>query len=221
MVGEHVFALDLPGHGESPGEGERRIEAYVARVIAWMDGLGIRQGVLVGHSMGGAIALTMALEFAPRLAALVLVGTGGRLRVNPSLLEATADEKTYPRAVDLVMRWAFSPQAPKRLVTLAHKRMAQVPHHVVHGDFGACDAYDVLDRLKDIEVPTLVICGREDKLTPLKYSRHLAEVIPDARIEVIDSAGHMAMLERPVEVQRAVKAFMDSVFESGTSPKGV
>jgi pimeloyl-ACP methyl ester carboxylesterase len=162
--------------------------------------------------MGGAIALTMALEQSERVAALILVGTGGRLRVHPTILEMTSDPETFTEAVDLVVSYAISPQAPSRMVELARARMSETRSDVLHGDFLACDQFDVMDRLDEISAPTLVICGTEDQLTPLKYSRFLVESIPDARMATVEGAGHMVMIEQPGEVAQAVKEFMDQVF---------
>lgn len=212
LEGERVFGLDLPGHGGSLGEGERTIEGYVEGVCSWMDAAGLDRGVFVGHSMGGAIALTMALEQSERVAALILVGTGGRLRVHPTILEMTSDPETFTEAVDLVVSYAISPQAPSRMVELARARMSETRSDVLHGDFLACDQFDVMDRLDEISAPTLVICGTEDQLTPLKYSRFLVESIPDARMATVEGAGHMVMIEQPGEVAQAVKEFMDQVF---------
>lgn len=212
LEGERVFGLDLPGHGGSLGEGERTIEGYVEGVCSWMDATGLDTGVFVGHSMGGAISLTMALEQPARVAALILVGTGGRLRVHPTILEMTSDPETFSEAVDLVASYAISPQAPSRMVELARARMSETRSEVLHGDFLACDQFDVMDRLGEISVPTLVICGTEDQLTSLKYSRFLTESIPDARMVAFEGAGHMVMIEQPGEVAQAVKEFMDEVY---------
>jgi pimeloyl-ACP methyl ester carboxylesterase len=162
--------------------------------------------------MGGAISLTMALEHPSKVAALILVGTGGRLRVHPTILEMTSDPETFNEAIDLITSYALSPQAPPRMVELARKRMSETRPAVIHGDFLACDQFDVMERLAEISVPALVICGTEDKLTPLKYSRYLEQSLSDARLVSIEDAGHMVMLEQPLEVARAVKAFMDEVF---------
>ncbi len=212
LEGERVFGLDLPGHGGSLGEGERTIEGYVEGVRSWMDTAGMDTGVFVGHSMGGAISLKMALEQPARVAALILVGTGGRLRVHPTILEMTSAPETFSEAVDLIVSYALSPQASSRMVELTRVRMSETRSEVLHGDFLACDQFDVMDRLGEIGVPVLVICGTEDQLTPLKYSRFLAENIPDARMVTVESAGHMVMIEQPGEVVRAVKEFMDEVY---------
>jgi pimeloyl-ACP methyl ester carboxylesterase len=212
LEGERVFGLDLPGHGGSLGEGERTVEGYVESVCSWMDAEGLDMGVFVGHSMGGAIALTMALENPARVAALILVGTGGRLRVLPTILEMTSAPETFSEAVDLVVSYAISPQASSGMVELVRARMSETRPAVMYGDFLACDQFDVMDRLGEISVPTLVICGKEDQLTPLKYSRFLEKSIPDASMVTVESAGHMVMIEQPVKVAQAVKEFMDEVF---------
>jgi pimeloyl-ACP methyl ester carboxylesterase len=212
LDGERVYGLDLPGHGGSLGEGERTIEGYVEGVCSWMDAVGFDRAVFVGHSMGGAISLTMALEYPTRVAALILVGTGGRLRVLPTILEMTSNPENFGEVIDLLVSYAISPQAPSRMVELARARMSETRSEVLHGDFLACDQFDVMGRLGEISVPTTVICGKEDRLTPLKYSRFLVENIPEARMITVEGAGHMVMLEKPGEVAQAVKEFMDEVY---------
>jgi pimeloyl-ACP methyl ester carboxylesterase len=212
LDGERVYGLDLPGHGGSLGEGERTIEGYVGDVCSWMNVVGLDAGVFVGHSMGGAISLTMALEQPGSVAALILVGTGGRLRVLPTILEMTSKPENFGEVIDLIVSYAISPQAPSCMVELARARMSETRPKVLHGDFLACDRFDVMDRLGEISVPTLVICGVEDRLTPLKYSHFLTEHIPDARMVAIEGAGHMVMLEKAGEVTQAVKEFMDEVY---------
>jgi pimeloyl-ACP methyl ester carboxylesterase len=124
----------------------------------------------------------------------------------------TSNPETFREAVDLVTSYAISPNAPSRMVELARARMSETRPEVLYGDFLACDQFDVMDRLGEISVPTLVICGTEDQLTPLKYSHFLMESIPEARMVTVESAGHMVMLEQPGEVAQAVKEFMDEVY---------
>ena len=96
LTGWRVLAIDLPGHGDSPGPGERSIEAYTGCVLEWLDEYGVERVIPAGHSMGGAIALTLALQAPDRLAGMVLVGSGARLRVAPSILEISGQSSTFP-----------------------------------------------------------------------------------------------------------------------------
>jgi pimeloyl-ACP methyl ester carboxylesterase len=92
---------------------------------------------------------------------------------------------------------------------LALARMAEMPAHVVHADFHACNNFDIMDRLGEIDVPTLVFCGTQDYLTPVKYSQYLVEHLPNAQLKLIEGAGHMVMLEYPLTMLAALRNFLD------------
>ncbi len=206
-----TLAVDLPGHGRSLGAGEQSIEGYVQRLVSWAEAVGFPKAIWVGHSMGGAIALMLALQFPERVHALGLVATGARLPVNPKLLESIAHQATYSLAVETIIRWAFSPNAPSRVKTLAAQRMLETRHMVVYNDFVACNRFDVGASLGEITYPTLVIHGTADRMTPLRYGKRLAREIPQARLVTVPDAGHMVMLEQPNAVARALQAFAQDV----------
>jgi len=206
LEGVHVYALDLPGHGRSRGKGRSSIAEYREVVARFLEALGLTEVVVTGHSMGGAIALSMALDCPHRLAGLILVGTGARLRVTPLILEGIRED--FEGTVRLIIEYAHAPDAPARLKRKGFRQMANTPPEVLLGDFRACDAFDVMERLGAIHLPTLIICGNEDRLTPPKYSLYLRDHIPQARLTMVEGAGHMVMLERAEEVTRAINAFL-------------
>ena len=211
LPGHRIYALDLPGHGKSEGRGQQTIEAYCQNIIQWMEAINIYRAVFVGHSMGGAIALTMALKHPEQVVALGLVGTGARLRVAPQILENSTSPTTFPVAISFILDKAFSPKTDPRLVELAGQRMNITRPTVLHGDYLACNAFDVMDTIKKIRVPVLVICGQDDQLTPVRYSQYLADQIPRADIKIITSAGHMVMLEQPQTVATELSAFLSTL----------
>jgi len=211
LIGQRILALDLPGHGKSGGVGLQSIRDYTRSVIDFMDAVGLSRAVIVGHSMGGAIALTLGLDSADRVIGLVLIATGGRLRVASPVLENTTNVATFPLAVQLIIEWAFGPQVDPQLKTTAARRMAETRPAVLHGDLLACDDFDVMERLGGITLPALVLCGTEDKLTPLLYSKTLAARIPGAALQTVDRAGHMVMLEEPRRVAGALGVFLKTL----------
>ena len=211
LTGYRIYALDLPGHGKSSSVGLQSIHDYASSVVNFIDSVGLTRVVIVGHSMGGAIALTLGLDHAERVAGLGLIGTGARLRVAPPVLSNTANPATFSLAVEIINEWAFGPQADPHLKAVATRRMAETRPAVLHGDLLACDAFDIMDRLSEIHFPTLVLCGTEDKLTPLTYSKTLASKIPGAALQTVDGAGHMVMLEEPRRVAGALTVFLKTV----------
>ena len=211
LPGSRVYALDLPGHGKSGGRGRQSIESYASAVQAWLTGIGVHSAVFAGHSMGSAIALSLALEHPESAAGLVLLGAGARLRVSPEIMSFAESPTTYLSAVKLVVDWSFSTQTSARLKELAGKRMAAARASVLYGDFRACNEFDVSALLTSISQPTLVVTGEDDRMTPLRYAQYLAEQIPGAQLAVIPEAGHMLQLEKPRQVAEVMREFLAGI----------
>lgn len=201
-----VYALDLPGHGRSSGPGRQQVEEYAADLVAFIDALAVERAVLVGHSLGGAIAQVAALAAPQRVAALVLVATGARLRVAPAIIEGLANNPE--QTVATIMQWAWGPSALPEMIEQGRQTMLKTGVDVLLGDFLACDRFDLRQQLGQVSAPTLVLTGSEDRMTPPRLGQSLAEGIPGARFQLIEGAGHMLMLERPAETAQAVEAFL-------------
>ncbi len=199
-----TYGLDLPGHGRSGDSGRCSITDYAAFLVSFLDALQLQRAVVAGHSMGGAIALTMALQYPQRVAGLVLVGTGARLRVLPAILNGTLSD--FENTIALICEYAYSSHTPRQVVRQGQHQMLQVAPRTIHDDFVACNAFDVMERLGEIRCPTLVICGTEDRLTPIKYSEYLADRIANAELELIPDTGHMVMIEKGEPVAEAIRA---------------
>jgi pimeloyl-ACP methyl ester carboxylesterase len=211
LAGARVFAPDLPGHGKSGGRGQQSIGAYAKLINGWLEGLGISEAIFIGHSMGSAIALSLATNYPQQVAGLGLLGAGARMRVRQDILADCANTTTFHKAVESLISGAFSHFADLRLVELAASRMAETRPSVLHGDLLACHEFDLTEKLVDIKSPTLVLCGSEDQLTPLRSSQFLAGTIPMASLKVIPEAGHMVMLEKPQEVASALQDYLATI----------
>jgi len=211
LGGQRVFAMDLPGHGRSDGVGHHRVQDYAEDLLQLMSQLRLNAAVMVGHSMGGAIALDAALRYPRRVMALGLVGSGARLRVHPDILSKAAQADTFPAAISLIGERSFGARTGGRLRELALQRMAEIRPAVLEGDLLACEAFDVMGQLAEITCPTLILCGAQDGMTPPKFSMYLHENIRGSTLRIIPNAGHMVMLEEPHAVADALSSFLDSV----------
>ncbi|HET7876162.1 MAG TPA: alpha/beta hydrolase [Methylomirabilota bacterium] len=204
-----IIAVDLPGHGASSGDGCRTIGEYAGLVKGFIRALGAGPVVLGGHSMGGGITQTVALESPELLRGVMLVGTGARLRVLSKIFELIA--QNYAASVDFIQQYAWSPAAAPALRDGGRRVTLATRPSVTEGDFRACDGFDVMTRVGAITLPTLVLVGEDDQLTPVKYAEFLAGAIPGARLVKIPRAGHYVMLEQPDEVNHAVRQFLASL----------
>lgn len=213
LSGYRVYSPDLPGHGKSKGHGLQGIESYGKVTAAWIQGLELPKIFLAGHSMGGAIALWVALKHPELVRGLILISSGARLPVNLSLIEEMATQVGFPTAVDKITSWSFSSRIEPALVENVKKQMLKTRPSVLAGDFRACDSFDLSGQLGEITVPTLVLVGNEDRMTPERFSEGLAAGIPGAELEVISGAGHMLPLEKPVETAKRVRGFLERVLE--------
>ena len=201
-----VVAVDLPGHGATGGRGCTDVAAYATWLQAFLDAAGLGRVVLGGHSMGGAIAQTVALADPDRLDGLVLVGTGARLRVLPRILELFRAGMVEGRT--FVAGLSYSPATPAGAVVEAEQALLETPLAVTFGDFLACERFDLMAEVHRLRVPSLVVGGRDDRLTPPKYAAYLAREITGARLVEIDAAGHFPQLEQPASVNAALRAFL-------------
>lgn len=197
------MALDLPGHGGSapfspsvfPSDLLLRYREVAA---AFAEKLGLGRFVLVGHSMGGAIAQDLAVTYPERLAGLVLIGTGARLKVSSALLEM------IQRSVDQVPRMmaqaGFSPASSRAQVAAWAAGLIQASAEQFWADLKACSTCDLRARVPEIECPVRILSGEDDLLTPPDLQEKLARLLNKPHLERISRAGHYMFWERPALV---------------------
>lgn len=207
----HKAALALPPPPNSPSIPEQPCPSiaacadYLADYIA-AKGYAAGSVVTVGHSLGGAIVMTHALKRPEQLAGMILVGTGARLRVRPELLAAL--EHDYPAAVDMLLEGYFGADAGPNLIRGTRRKLLRLPSTVTLNDFRLCNDFDAMNEVQHINLPTLLLFGSGDPLTPPKYGEWLREHLPGARLEIIPSQGHMFPLTKPAEVNAKIRGFV-------------
>jgi pimeloyl-ACP methyl ester carboxylesterase len=175
---------DLPGHGRSGGVPPESVDGYAAWLVEFVKEIGLDRFLLAGHSMGGAIALQAALGGPKGLEALVLLGTGARLRISPVIFEGIG-ERFREFAPELV-GWMTSAASSDLLREDIAKDVLSTRPATFLADFHACNGFDVMNRLDAIRVPGAVL-------------------------KIIHGAGHLAMLEKAAEVNAVITSFVHSL----------
>jgi len=201
-----VVAADLPGHGGSDPVPDPSVERYATTVEALLQRLGRRKVFLAGHSMGGAVALQVALDRPDLLKGLILVATAAYL----DTLALTPD----------ILLWAiaalphkfkgmfFSDLVTDEGLAIARADVRRCSLETVLGDFAACRRFDFRQRLRRLVMPTLILCGTEDLITPPHYSERLHQEIAGSSLVLVEKAGHMLPLECPARVNQAIRGFV-------------
>jgi len=197
---------DLPGHGKSSGEGFSSVNDYTEFIKILIDELGLKEVIFVGHSMGGAIAQVLSLDRTDYLKAIVLVCTGASMRVARETLLAV--KNNYETFCEISPTRSFTEKAPEILKTKFKEGLTSIEQNMIYNDLLACNEFDISDRVSEINIPTLVIAGHEDILTPLKYSEYLNHQIYDSELQIIKDSGHFVMQEKPDEFNQMILDFI-------------
>ncbi len=207
------------------------MENLTADADALRQALGFEKWAVLGHSFGGMVALEYALRYPQNLSHLLLVDTGGDHRwAQEKAPEELAKRGFSPDIINIARRYfngqiepnemfpalvklgkAYNPHTgpskiPHMLITLLQTKLQ--PEAFIFGFSQMLKGWTVMDRLGEIKVPTLVMAGREDFIFPPEHQKELAAGIPNARLVMIDRAGHNVHDEQPVEANQAVKDFI-------------
>ena len=222
LIPEHrVIVFDNRGTGGSaPVRGRLTMAGLADDVVTVLDAAGIERAHVVGASMGGMIAQHVALDHRDRLRSLVLACTtaGGRNGAPPWRLLASAavrpligPQRSFPLVAPTLYAAATLRDQPDRVAEDLERRMADSTSPLtLYAQLGAIAMHDTRARLPELDgLPTLVVHGLEDRLVPPARGRQLAELIPDAHLELIPACGHLLTTDAEEQTAGAILAHLD------------
>ena len=204
-----VAAVDLPGHGRSTMKGLPSMTDYVDAVAAVLEAESMERCVLAGHSMGGGIILETYDRVPEKIAGLVFLSTGATLPVSDLVFDFL--DKDFKVFCEFLVKLSYSRALPEEVRQMVLKEAQSLDPALVRNDFRICAAFDYTDMLKRVSVPAIVLACTGDKMVPHTVSRHLAEGISGARMEVCEGDGHMPYFERHEEVNERIERFIQSL----------
>jgi pimeloyl-ACP methyl ester carboxylesterase len=202
-------AVNLPGHPHGQTLGS--VEECADWLRKYVEGRGYNDVILGGHSLGGAITLMYALRYPQELKGIIVISSGARLRVHPMIVALCQEAiegnlQQWYQMIEEIYR--LTPDDYRQEVVEKQKAIGPA---VMLNDFLACDKFDIMDRVQQIRLPALIICGELDAMTPVKYASYLAAKIANARLVIIPQATHFALAEKPEAVNKAIEDFANEV----------
>ena len=213
-----AIAFDYPGYGDSdPAPGGTTRDDYASAIISAMHELGIERAHVCGLSLGGVVAIAMYHADEERCASLILADTfavhpEGRAIYERSVAGSRDLGAMAEARVDVLLAQPADPKVRREVVDT----MSRIDPGAYRIGAEAVWLADQRDRAGEIRAPSLVIVGDQDLITPIDLSNELVDLIPDARMQVIAGAGHLANLEQPDAFNAALEEFIDA--SSGTRP---
>jgi 3-oxoadipate enol-lactonase len=202
----NIIAIDLPSHNKSNNFSELSLDLYVDVVKKLVEILNPEKLILGGHSMGGVVSQEYYFRNPNEVSAIILCATGGRMRVNHAIFDSIKPD--FQKYIKSFATGTFYKKTSKSVIEDAVFETSQADPEVVYRDFKICDAYDTLDKTNTIVIPCLIICGKYDQLTPVKYSQFFHDKIKNSELYIIDKASHGVMLEKPKKVNQAIEKFI-------------
>jgi len=205
LEAEHTpLAIDLPGHGDSEGPVLQGASNYLPFFSQLVDALDLPRFVFCGHSMGGSMAVEFALNRADRLAAIIPLSSA------PDWEIAQADIDAWDRDPDRAFRdnldYLFAKQTPPEVREAYDRQMRSTPAASCKADLETCRSFDLADRLADVKVPAVVICG--DQEFWIDGSKALHDGIAGAEFALVPAAGHAIALEQPAALNAVLDRFL-------------
>jgi pyruvate dehydrogenase E2 component (dihydrolipoamide acetyltransferase) len=215
-----VATLDLPGHGKSdkrsPETTDYSIASLAAAVDEAMRSLGLAPAIVVGHSLGGAVALQLALTQPKAVRALVLIDSAGLGKdIAPELLDLVAAEPTTESARALLSLFLNDQKLvlDRGVEEMRQNLSADGAHAAVNAVASAAFSRDeqttgLEARLGDIERPTYIVWGELDRVIPAAQAAAAQEQIPGSWLDVMEGVGHVPQVEAPVQLANLLDAFI-------------
>jgi 3-oxoadipate enol-lactonase len=209
----HAIAFDYPGYGESdPAPSGTTRDDYASAIISAMHELGVDRAHICGLSLGGVVAIAMHHADAKRCASLILADTFAVHPEGRAIFERSIGASENLRGlaearVDVLLAQPADPASRAEVV----ETMARIDPAAYRIGAEAVWLADQRERAQEIDVPTLVLVGDRDLVTPPELSNELVDLIPDARMQLIERSGHISNGERPEEFNRIVREFIAEV----------
>jgi len=199
-----VHTPDLPGHGKAFGA-ITSIDEYAKWVLEYIKKNRLSDVALIGHSMGGAICIKCAKD--ESISALVVVDSGLKLPVSPKIINGL--KENLQKTVETIAKWSFSKSASKDMIKDAIKMMLDNKKTIL-SDFLACNNYNGYKEANDINIPSMVIVGDGDVMTPLGLAKEAAQALKTTPV-TIENAGHMVQIENPEMLAQKLLHFLKDI----------
>lgn len=203
-----IIVPDLPGHGNSKKYSANVIADYVDALNAIIEKEKVKTSIILGHSMGGAIAINYYLKHKSRVTALILISTSSRFNIDQETIKAA--ENNFDFFYESLVKGSFSRKSGIFLAA-AKKGIPELQKTGIIKGLQMCSTIDLSESIKEIEVPVLLIGNKHDTVLPIELTSDTGKNIRDSKIIIMDKKGHVPFFEESETFNSEVETFINSL----------
>jgi len=201
-----IIIPDLPAHGKSEGTPLKTAKEYANWLNEFSKSLSLDSFFLMGHSFGGAIAQEFAHHYADKLKGLILISTGPNFRFSKIYKDL------HEQGIDLsqkedIKSFLLSKDVPDSFIK-GYETLKKINNNVLHDDLIAAEEFDSTSWLPSVKVPSLILWGEHDSITPKDLPAKLSDLLPISKFKIINNSGHVVMIDARDEFNSTVKDFI-------------
>ena len=215
LDGQRVFALDLPGHGHSLPPACRSMRCLVRKLHHFVTEMGFYHIILVGYSLGGALALSYASAYPEQITGLITISCGDRFEMPEGLLGKLLKPADPRKSIEIFSQAAFHPAFPRTERRTILAPMSKIDPDVLHADFTIGAEFCFNAQSPKLKFPSLFIGGSNDLISPLKSLIRVSRYFEKSTVSLIEKAGHMVVYEKNEELRDHVSLFLARVNKWG------
>jgi len=208
LARQNVYALDLPGHGGDRAVAFQSVQLIADSVYAFLQGMGILHSAVIGHSLGAAVALTLAWQHPAHIIAVALINAAATFPLSPELLDYMRNPATFSTGQQLLLEKFCSPYTSKTLRETAEQALLQTRPTALYSDLLALDGFDLTRQLNQITCPVYAVAGKEDRFISPVRSQALSAEVPIARMDLMSRCGHLLPLECSGSLEAGLSRFL-------------
>jgi len=206
----NTIAINLPGRYEnSPVFEKDSIDSYSSHIFEFIEFMNLKDVILCGLSMGGAITLDMLLKANSNIKAGIIINSGARLNVREEIY--TAMEKNFKNFQKAIIQFGISQKTDINDVMKYMEEFSVEKSSTAIKDFDACKDFDLMGKISKIELPVLIFSASEDVATPVKFGEFLKKHIKNSSFIVLEDAAHLSPMEKPWEINQKILEFITNI----------
>ncbi len=208
--GQRVFSLDLPGHGQSTNPASLSVLSIVKSLRQFIQDMNFFKVVLIGHSLGGILAIQYAARYPESVKGLMVLACGSQFSIPASLWNNLQNSNGKSQFIEQFSQLSFQPDFPQSQRNKILEPLKKMRLSLLTADLTICSKFNAQKDLSPIELPVSIIGGAGDQITPPGTVRQLSQYLSNSTVKIMRKCGHMLIYEKTTQISQLMRDFLNT-----------